>query len=172
MVIIIEGIDRVGKTTLANKLSEKFNIPIIKQERIGGNTDNSSSNSLINFGRAIGIVDLINNDCFEKNIIFDRFHWTEAVYGLCDRNIKESVDRMSYVENIMSKHSEKYFIIQVVPVDINWCSRQHGKNLESFQLIFDDLYNRSKLDKYKCTFYSFDLCMKEVERRLKNNVKM
>ena len=30
MIIIIEGIDRVGKTTLANMLSERFNIPIYK----------------------------------------------------------------------------------------------------------------------------------------------
>ncbi len=37
MIIIIEGIDRVGKTTLANMLSERFSIPIYKQERIGGN---------------------------------------------------------------------------------------------------------------------------------------
>ena len=64
MIIIIEGIDRVGKTTLANMLSERFNIPIYKQVRIGGNeiqlnitARNSgrlqkSSNLLMNYTRA------------------------------------------------------------------------------------------------------------------------
>ena len=33
MVIIIEGIDRTGKTTLANELSKRFNIPIYKKDR-------------------------------------------------------------------------------------------------------------------------------------------
>ena len=33
MVIIIEGLDRTGKTTLANELSKRFNIPIYKKDR-------------------------------------------------------------------------------------------------------------------------------------------
>ena len=60
------------------------------------------------------------------------------------------------------------FIIQVMPVDIKWSSRQHGSDLVRHQKEFDDLYNKSKLNKYRCTFYSYDMCINEVERRLNN----
>ena len=33
MIVIIEGIDRVGKTTLANKLHDEYGFEIYKSER-------------------------------------------------------------------------------------------------------------------------------------------
>lgn len=168
MIIIIEGIDRVGKTTLANKLSEQFNIPIIKQERIGGNGQTSKENALINYGRAVGLVDIFNSDCFTQNIIMDRFHWTEAVYSIVDRSNDEQYMRMNNVELQMLKQKDKYLIIQVMPVDIKWCNKQHGSDLTNHQKEFDSIYESSKMNKYRCTYFSYDMCIAEVERRLNN----
>ena len=59
MLIIVEGIDRVGKTTLINKLHEKYNIPVFddkylkfnaivnKNEFIQIETDKTDINSSI-----------------------------------------------------------------------------------------------------------------------------
>lgn len=180
MVIIIEGIDRVGKTTLANKLSERFDIPIYKQERIGGNeiqlnftARNSgrwmkSSNMLMNYTRARTLVDFWNWIGYNDNIIMDRFHWTEAVYSLVDRNSPEVRTMMENIEAEMLKQKDKYLIIQVMPVDIKLSSRQHGSDLVRHQKEFDDLYDKSKLNKYRCTYYSYGACIDEVERRLNN----
>lgn len=180
MIIIIEGIDRVGKTTLANMLSERFNIPIYKQERIGGNeiqlnitARNSgrlqkSSNLLMNYTRARTLVDFWNWNGYNDNIIMDRFHWTEAVYSLVDRHSPEVRTMMENIEREMLTQKDKYLIIQVMPVDIKWSSRQHGSDLVRHQKEFDDLYNKSKLNKYRCTYYSFDMCINEIERRLNN----
>ena len=180
MIIIIEGIDRVGKTTLANMLSERFSIPIYKQERIGGNEIQlnitarksgrlqKSSNLLMNYTRARTLVDFWNWKGYNDNIIMDRFHWTEAVYSLVDRHSPEVRTMMENIEAEMLKQKDKYFIIQVMPVDIKWSSRQHGSDLVRHQKEFDDLYNKSKLNKYRCTFYSYDMCINEVERRLNN----
>lgn len=180
MIIIIEGIDRVGKTTLANKLSERFGIPIYKQERIGGNEIQlnvtcrnngrlmKSSNMLMNYTRARTLVDFWNWIGYNDNIIMDRFHWTEAVYSLVDRHSPEVRTMMESIEAEMLKQKDKYLIIQVMPVDIKWSSRQHGSDLTRHQKEFDDLYNKSKMNKYRCTFYSYDMCINEVERRLNN----
>lgn len=180
MVIIIEGIDRVGKTTLANMLSERFNIPIYKQERIGGNEIQlnmscrnngrlmKSSNLLMNYTRARTLVDFWNWMGYNENIIMDRFHWTEAVYGFVDRHNPEVRTMMENIEAEMLKQKDKYLIIQVMPVDIKWSSRQHGSDLTRHQKEFDDLYNKSKMNKYRCTYFSYDMCIDEVERRLNN----
>lgn len=180
MIIIIEGIDRVGKTTLANKLSEQFNIPIYKQERLGGNEvqlnqirsgkNLAINNMLVNYTRAKTLVDFWNWTGYNENIIMDRFHWTEAVYGLVDRGSVEPMNLMKEIENDMLKRKDKYFIIHVMPVDIKWSNRQHGSDLSRHQKEFDKLYHESKLNKYRCTYYSYDMCISEVERRL-NNVK-
>lgn len=168
MIIIIEGIDRVGKTTLAKILSERFGISILKQERIGGNNQVSNDNALINYGRALGLVDIFNSICFTQNIILDRFHWTEAVYSLIDRNNNEQLLRMNEVELQMLKCKDKYLIIQVMPVDIKRCSRMHGSDLSKHQIEFDKLYHECKLDKIRCSHFSYDTCISEVERRLKD----
>ena len=170
MIIIIEGIDRVGKTTLANIISKHFGIPIFKQERLGGNNSNGDNSSeeytILNYGRALGLVDFWNSDSFKDDVIVDRFHWTEAVYSKIDRHNIKSSKYMSNVEYIMSKARNKYFIIQVMPIDINYCIRQHGSDLKEHQKEFNMWYETSDLIKYRCSHYSYDLAIEEIERRL------
>lgn len=178
MVIIIEGIDRVGKTTLAKKLSEKYNIPIFKQERIGGNevvlnpVRNgkmvAESNILMNYVRGRTLVDFWNWSGYNQNIIVDRFHWTEAVYSLVDRNSIEPMHMMMNLEREMLKQKDKYLIIQVMPTCIKESSRQHGKDLSKHQEEFNKLYDESKLNKYRCSYCSIDMAVDEVYRRLVN----
>jgi hypothetical protein len=96
----------------------------------------------------------------------DRFHWTEAVYSLVDRHNPEVMTMMKNIEAEMFKHKDKYFIIQVMPVDIKWCSRQHGSDLVRHQKEFDKLYKESKLNKYRCTYSSIDMAVNEIYRRL------
>lgn len=176
MIIIIEGIDRVGKTTLANRLSEKFNIPIYKQERIGGNEIDlnpirsgktlAATNMYVNYIRAKSLVEFWNWSGFNQHIIMDRFHWTESVYSLIERNSVEQMYNMRNIENDMLKQKDKYFVIHVMPVDIKWCNKQHGSNLNKHQEEFDKLYNDSMLNKKKCTFYSFDIIEKTISEML------
>lgn len=186
MVIIIEGIDRVGKTTLANKLSERYGIPIYKQERIGGNEVDLNpfrvgfrtgklaaepdilSNILMNYVRARTLVDFWNWSGYNEDIIVDRFHWTEAVYSLVDRGNMEPMRLMMNVEKQMLEQKDKYLIIQVMPADIKNSIRQHGSDLTEHQKEFDKLYDESKLNKYRCSYYSFDMAVDEVYRRLVN----
>lgn len=172
MVIIIEGIDRVGKTTLANKISEEFDVPIYKQDRIGGNFVNLSRsrsgnisayiNILDNYVRAKTLVDFWNWSGFTQNIIMDRFHWTEAVYSLVDRDCLLQYENMKLIEKSMLEHKDKYMVIYIAPTDIKWSSRQHGKDLARHNEEFNRLYKDSKLNKYMCSLFSIDMAIDKV----------
>ena len=178
MVIIIEGIDRVGKTTLANKISKELNVPIYKQDRIGGNFVNLSksrsgnvfatNNILGNYVRAKTLVDFWSWPGFTQNIIMDRFHWTEAVYSLVDRDCLSQYENMKLIERDMLEHKDKYIIIYVVPTDIKWSSRQHGSDLTRHNEEFVKLYNESKLNKCMCTLFTMDVVLDRIRGILSN----
>ena len=175
MIIIIEGIDRVGKTTIAKEISDKFNIPIYKQERIGGNKvvdDNKSDitkqycNSCKNYLRAKTLVDFWNWQGFNQHIIMDRFHWTEAVYSLIDRHNMTQYHSMRLLEQYMLEQKDNYIVIYVKPVDIKYSSREHGSNLERHEREFDVICRESKLNKMICTIYSKDMVIGRLSKIL------
>ena len=171
MIIIVEGIDRVGKTTLVNLIHDKYNMPVLKQERIGGNIANSNDTMHINYGRIIGLIDFWNWQYFTDNIIIDRFHWTDAVYSLIDRHNGTSVANNKFIEEFMNKCIDKYLIIYVKPTDIKWSSEQHGSDLSRHAAMFDYLYEQCVLHKCCCTHESYDKVLIEVERMLNNGKK-
>jgi len=78
MLIIIEGPDLVGKTTLALRLAEQFRIPIFKHHKI------SSKKEWKNTVDFIGHVtyDILKQIDFSKNnLIIDRFFVSNKVYN-------------------------------------------------------------------------------------------
>ena len=66
MFIILEGIDKTGKTSLANHLSKKFDLPIIKFSKPKGDPYEEYLNFLLTH---------------KKPAILDRFYLGEEVYG-------------------------------------------------------------------------------------------
>lgn len=177
MIVILEGIDRVGKTTIAEELRDKLGFKIFKKERTEpkGVTmySSNSSEEIINYGNALGIVDIFNWDGFDNNIVVDRFHWTEAIYSKVDRKQFFPELYMKYVEDKMLEKKEKYLIIYVRPTDIKFSTRAHGSDLSEHLKEFELKYKNCKLPKYMTTFYSKDLAVKEVKRRMEElkNVK-
>jgi thymidylate kinase len=172
MIVILEGIDRVGKTTIAESLRDNLGFEIFKKERteikgVPNLIDESVAEGIINYGNALGLVDMFNWDGFDKNIVVDRFHWTEAIYSRIDRKQFQPMKYMGYVELKMLEKKEKYLMVYVRPTDINYSSRMHGSDLSKHLEEFERLYAHSSLPKYMTTFYSKDLVVKEVERRLK-----
>ena len=112
MIIIVEGIDRVGKTTLCNKLSQKTNIPIYKHKK----SNYSEMKNDIETDVMIQLIDLYK--LLNGNIIFDRFHWSDFVYGALERNysIANAYNNINIIE---SKLKDNAIIIYVKPTDIN-----------------------------------------------------
>ena len=172
MVIIVEGIDRVGKTTLCEKLSKEIGYSIFKKDRTevpnlfrkdGTNIPiriQKNSSAFINYGNAAAIVELINRGYID-NIIIDRFHWTEAVYSKIDRRDPLPSMLMDNIENQMQK--ERFLMVYVIPTDIQWSSNQHGTDLSYHSKMFDDLYRNSKLDIIVTDFNNLDKTVKTIK---------
>lgn len=167
MIIIIEGIDRVGKTTLANKLSKELNIPVFKKDRICGNKSKDEEAAAFNFGNAAGLVDMWNWIGFKQDMIVDRFHWTESVYGQVDRGRQDSKFYMELVEESMVLRKERYLMIYMRPTSIERSSEEHGKDLSEHLKRFDELASNTKLSLILGDYNQIDKIVKTVKELLK-----
>ena len=138
MVIIIEGLDRTGKTTLANKISERYNIPIYKKDREDFPFVTLRDNELINLGDSIATVKLFNSDVFKgKNVILDRFHWSEYVFNVIDRGGYLRTEYVDIVSREINKNANNYFIIHMHPTDIKRSAKEDGRPISLFSRYYD-----------------------------------
>jgi hypothetical protein len=149
MIFIVEGIDRVGKTTLCNKLKDAFNINVFK----GDCRYNGYSNRIANTERISEVTNLLEQG-FLRNIIFDRFHATEYIYGITDRSYSnfEMIDIDMRLSNI-----PEIIYIWVRSSDIIKSSEEHGSDLSEHECLFRDFYKRTYIPhKYNIEYSKFD----------------
>lgn len=149
MFIIVEGIDRVGKTTFCNEFVKAYpQYKIFKEtERLGMPKEMhmyanySSMQSILNVLKCTG----------EKNIVFDRFHLSEYVYGRLERGY----DGLAYYESInaeLNKLGNEVLLVYVRPTDLYESSLEHGKDLSEHAKMFDSLVSNSSLYKLSFTY--------------------
>lgn len=162
MVIIIEGIDRVGKTTLCKRLSETLNIPIYKHVGEFKYSKMDNENETDKMLQIIEICKLSNSF-----IIFDRFHLTDFVYGVLEREY-DSHKAENNKNEIEEKLNEIGAILIVVnPTSIVKSSKEHGKDLMMHNQLFKTLFSLAKIkNKIECDYTSFD----EVEEFIRKVV--
>lgn len=87
MIIIVEGVDGVGKTTIAKELSEQLRLFYIKESYI----DNE-------YAKKTRVVDVLENILLDNNVIYDRTTLIDdIVYNFL--NNKES-DLSKYIDVI------------------------------------------------------------------------
>ena len=134
MVIIIEGLDRTGKTTLANKLSERFNIPIYKKDREECG-ESFEEDELINLGDSIATVKLFNSELFKgRHVILDRFHWSEYVFNAVDRGACLGEKYLDIVHEEMNNNPYNYIVIHMHPTNLLRCAKEdeEGRGIDRF----------------------------------------
>lgn len=188
MVIIIEGIDRVGKTTLSEMIEDRYRdfMDFIRfrddtrytHNHLNREVNTEKINTLQNLLEA-GLID---------NIILDRYHITEFVYGAIERSYKNvdmyDIDRRladmakkdtpdEDVEEIdpgMMYDGHVYndvVLIYVVPVDIKRSSSEHGHNLERHLKWYDDFYRNSLIQKKIVVDYNtMDVALGYIDKLL------
>lgn len=156
MIVIVEGIDRVGKTTLCNKFVE-HGFKLFKDSYFG-DMKITKDVALEKLNTSLRFLEIFKNE----NIVIDRFHMTEFVYGALERNYTSSE-----VEIIDKKLSElDAILILVVPSDksdLKRASEAHGKDLEIYQTTFEAFFKVSTIrKKYICKFDNFDVAIKRL----------
>lgn len=161
MLIIVEGISRVGKTTLCNKIKNKFGIPIYKHNKSLIDYSEMSDNNEVE--KMLCMLDMYKT--IPSDIIFDRFHFSNAVYGILLRNY----DKVAAFENIIKIESYikqleiECILIKVSPNNIEESSRQYGKDLRPFENLMSELYDNSILNKYNCTYNTEEELINKIE---------
>ena len=147
-MIIIEGIDRVGKSTLCAKIKEELGIPIFRGNYI---ELSNMKNKVINDEKINTLVQMAEQ-IPQQEFVCDRLHWSEFVYGIVNRGYTNNY--MLEIEKRLAKMNTK--IILVNPTDIMRSSLEHGSELKEHQQIFKDLYSVTLLDKFSGEYESLN----------------
>jgi hypothetical protein len=159
MVIIVEGIDRVGKTTLCNRLSETLNIPIYKHsQRFMDYTDMDNMNETDKMLHLLDICDISNTD-----MIFDRFHFSDYAYGIIERHYDETkaTNNLLILDHALSNIDA--IIVFICPTDIVSSSEQHGKDLRPYFGLMKIACAMSKTLIYQCDYNSINETVKLIK---------
>lgn len=165
MIIIVEGIDRVGKTTLCEKLHSSLNIPVYKH--IGP----FKYTKMDNDNETDQLLQLLQMCKLQKNfVIFDRLHLTDYVYGIIERNynVIKAEENFKLLDDFIKDNFSDAVLLLVLPTDINKSSEKHGKDLINHNNGFYDLFKKSNIEyKYKCTYNTLDEAVTFVKSKIK-----
>lgn len=143
-IIIVEGIDRIGKSTLCKLLSKKYDIPIFKENPYYGWYQRQRI-----VEKMFTIMNMVEQ--LNLSIIIDRFYLTEFVYGYLNR--KEEIDKLLF-DRIESKlNLLNTALILVNPENVKVSSLQHGSDLSQHEKLFTDLFWDSSINKKVTTVY-------------------
>lgn len=163
MIIIVEGIDRVGKTTLCNKFKEKgflylkdsINIPSEAVKEMDFDTF-----SLGKIDTTISLLELLNDA--EVNVIMDRLHLTELVYGLIERSSK-NVDIVSILDKVIAVKLNPVLIL-ITPTDIDLSCKKHGKDLYVHEKLFRKVFQHFTYieEKHVTNFNELDSLVEKI----------
>lgn len=132
MIVILEGVDGSGKTTLANQLSKQTKYPIVHRSNPKSEEDKK---------RMMGeYIQLIKSN---KNVIFDRCWYSEMAYGPVMRD-KSYIDfpQMYELERMLAKNGA--MIVHCTgPASVLWKRCQtRGEDYVVCREDFNAIYNR------------------------------
>lgn len=150
MIVIVEGIDRVGKTTLCNMLKDKLGFKIYKHKNDNFNYSKMDNDNETD--KMLQLLDLYEQIGSDVNIVFDRFHWSDFVYGKIERKYDEvkAINNLKIIEKKLKEVNA--IIIFVEPTNINRSSNEHGKSLLLYNYEMEGCFERSDLSKIKTNY--------------------
>lgn len=152
MIIIVEGIDRVGKTTFCNIMKNRYGARIFKGKSYDDEELKDISREDLYGIQELGSLESIADS--KELIVMDRFHWTEKVYGKVLRGYDSKYTNIIEKEIIEINNSKRnqIIILLVRPTDIERSSKEHGLDLQDYQKEFDKLYMQTKIPRMTGNF--------------------
>lgn len=157
MIVVIEGIDRVGKTTLANILVDNGFIYlkdefIIKREALSKGSPFSFSDYSV--GKCDSFVAILKKFQQEgKNVVVDRLHLTELVYG---RHIRNEVNVAGCLALDMELANMGAKLCLVRPLDISLSNQLAGEDQTERAELFEFYAKLSSMSTFYCDYASVE----------------
>lgn len=159
MIVIVEGIDRVGKSTFCRILQGRGYKLLDSKIHANQFEVGADVYDRLQEERTVAQVQLLSLLDKSEKIVIDRFHLSQAVYGLYERG-RATWAHMQLLEEFISHNS---VLVYIRPTDILRSSAQHGKDLTEHASYFDMLYDISSLNKVTGTYETLDLLLEQVE---------
>lgn len=148
-IIVVEGIDRVGKTTIANMIRDNMDVePHLKFSLFKHDESFISYNQMDSDNEADKMSQLLTiADTFGNNVIFDRFHLSDFVYGVVNRGYKfsKAYSNMQSIDIMLSEM--RSILVYVMPVDLKRSSNEHGSSLEMHHRLMEAAFEDSFMNK-------------------------
>jgi nucleoside 2-deoxyribosyltransferase len=153
MIAIIEGIDRVGKTTLCKMLEEKGFLYFKDTWCVGQMIEDSDipMYSLGKLDTSLSMLRMLSSAGI--NIAVDRLHLTELVYGLVERG-KVMAEQIAMIDRMLGVLPDICLII-VGPTNQAESNRQAGMKLDGHASVFKALHGFSSIKRQMfCNYYT------------------
>ena len=149
MIIIFEGVDKAGKTTLAKKISKEYNIKYFKSSHeIFSGIDLEES---IKYDWLF-MLDFLKQTDF--NVIFDRSFISQFVYSLHYRykNIEKHYNKLSDYFNVFAKYIN---ILCSIPHIVIYCNRENYVVVKDEKILLNSRVINSLKNEYNSFFEIF-----------------
>lgn len=184
MLVIVEGIDRVGKSTLVEKLvnecgfvqymcePRKYPVWFVGEQERKVSTNSPNICDLGSRGDVIANLSKMNAEVcmlealmpyIGRPVVIDRLHFSEAVYGNADRDYSCSEAFFDF-DYRLSKLGAT--VIYVEPTDIERSSNEHGKDLTLHEEMFEDLLRVSACEVQRLKYDQIDEVVKQWKGKL------
>lgn len=137
MIIIVEGIDGVGKTTLCRKIEKEYGFKYFNDPYLPGPLEMRIINE-----KLCTTMELLRLFGKDQDIIIDRFHVSEYVYGLLNRRYLNNY--VTRVDRDLAELSKQGYNVKLVlmitesPLHLSLCELEHKTNLDQHQDMFID----------------------------------
>lgn len=150
MIVIVEGIDRVGKTTLCNKFVER-GFKLFKDTFI---LNYMTLDTVIEkFQTSLHFLKLFQHE----NIVIDRFHLTEYVYGFIERHYTSNL--VFDIDAALAEIDARLVLVNPVDddADLDRAEKTNGSRLVFHYHLFNEVFGQSNIPyRYICNFETLD----------------
>lgn len=160
-IVVVEGIDRVGKTTFTDRLQSKLGAGrsfVFKHDcsivDYAGMDDDNETDKMVQLLEMYSQLQAVSGD--DSVLVFDRFHVSNAVYGIIERryDFKNACENFDIVDSML--HRLYAHLVYVKPTSVARSSAEHGTSLKRHDELFDLFMASSSCDKVICDYYSLD----------------
>lgn len=164
-IIIVEGIDRVGKTTLVNKLVKELGYSkfIPANANLSYRELNPRLANIIETEKCYAtLATLATLENIDYKIVFDRFHISEYVYGQVERGYTNN--ECYHIDEVLAQLNA--LLIYIHPTNIQMSSREHGRPLNKHYELFNEFINKTKLPIIECDYTTIPLVIKSLKEEI------
>lgn len=162
MIVIVEGIDRVGKTTFCKKL-EQLGFFYFKDSWMLQDAVESNEIPLYSIGKLDTTLKFLKRmDDKGLNVVVDRCYLTEWVYGKYTRHGNTRIDLLKKLEWMFATllHSA---LVYVYPEDIKKSNNEAGIDQTEHEACFELLVDSTPISyKYYTRYHDIDSTVKKV----------